>query len=144
MSDERTFRPRRSSLFANLFSHNPKNNVHIKDEEETMNEMKKSDEKRRSLQDSKEALMISYQERYSRRSQSVSIPKSVRIPKSVSMTIPAVSHGKQLQNYEKAMRKSFDMEDQIIKAKHEARTVSVIDGNLYIDYRYIGPIGRPV
>lgn len=131
MSDERVFRPRRSSLFANFFSHDPKKKVHGKDEEEeTKTKRKKSDGgKRRSLVDSDDADIITYQQRYSRRSQSVCAP----------MAIPAVSHAK-LQNYEQARRRGSDIEDQILKAKHEARTVSVIEGNLYIDYRYVGPM----
>lgn len=34
----------------------------------------------------------------------------------------------------------WSMERQILKAKAEAKTVSVIDGNLYIDYKFIGPL----
>lgn len=34
----------------------------------------------------------------------------------------------------------YNVEKQILKAKAEARTVSVVDGDLYIDYQYICPL----
>ncbi len=32
------------------------------------------------------------------------------------------------------------IQKQIIKAKNEAKTVTVLHGNLYIDYKYIAPL----
>lgn len=35
---------------------------------------------------------------------------------------------------------NFNVEKQILKAKAEAKTVSVVDGDLYIDYQYVCPM----
>lgn len=132
MSDEKVIGPRRQSLL-NFFSpHDIKKKVHPKFKEENKTKGKeKGDEKRRSLQDTYDVGVNSYHKRdLRRRTQSVCVPSKKPVKSRI-----------ELQNFEEVnKRKNSTVEDEIIKAMHEARTVSVIDGDVYIDCEYVGPL----
>lgn len=128
---------RRSSLFGDLFSRrksNPKNSIILKSPDAKDETKSLTDDygKRKSLQQTPAGVVLfNRQQRFSKRSQSICVD-----------TVLKCQPMREKEKYQEVETDNnvIDLEWQIMRAKREARTISVIDGNLYIDYRYVAPV----
>lgn len=149
-------RSRKNSLFRTLFSHETTKNAHKNVSADTVREdleniigkkLSKEDEfskRNSSISNCDSAALLDAQRRYSRRSQSVCVSSATASATSSATATPTkVGYNNNRQRNFSLAANSTDLDDiekQIMKAKCEAKTVSVIDGNLYIDYQFVASI----